>query len=335
MAHGSTKAVYAAITANSIVMVAKFIGFALTGSGALLSEAIHSLADVSNQSLLALGIKQSEKAPDEDHPYGYGRAQYVWALISAVGIFFLGCGFTLYHGVEGVLHPPTELAGTGLAVGILLFSLVIESASGWVAVKAVLTGAKEADMPFRTYLRSGPDPMGVAVLLEDGAAVLGVLLALAALGMTAATGDPVWDGWGSISIALLLGLVAVFLIQKNKDFLMGSGMRTDDKAKVLSVLRENPLVESFHDTKGVVMDAEGTRFKVEVDFDGRVLADLWLHGKDLTEIRAGITDDASLHAFLQRYTEDAVTLLGTQIDEIEGQIKEAVPSIRHVDIEAD
>jgi len=335
VAHGSTKAVYAAIIANSTVMVAKFIGFALTGSGALLSEGIHSLADVSNQSLLALGIKQSQKAPDEEHPYGYGRAQYVWALISAVGIFFLGCGFTLYHGIEGVLHPPEAFVGTGMAVGILIFSLVVESASGWVALKAVMTGAKEADMSFSDYLRAGPDPMGVAVLLEDAAALLGVLLALAAVGMTAATGNPVWDGYGSISIALLLGAVATFLIQKNKGFLLGSGMRPEDKAKVLSVLRESPLVEGFHDTKAVVMDADGTRFKVEVDFNGRVLAKLWLADQDLGQIREDITDDAGLQAFLEDYTEDAVTLLGAQIDEIEARIKGQVPSIRHVDIEAD
>ena len=114
--------VLAAMAANLVIMVAKFVAFGITGSGAMLSEAIHTLADVLNQILLMVGIVRSEKPADGDYRYGYGQERFVWALISAVGIFFLGCGVTLYHGISSLMHPH-EVSGLGWAVGVLLFSL--------------------------------------------------------------------------------------------------------------------------------------------------------------------------------------------------------------------
>ena len=163
MATGSAKAVYAAIGANSVITVTKLTAFAFTGSGTMFSEGIHSLADVINQTLLALGIKKAQKAPDADHPYGYGRDAFVWSLISAVGIFFLGCGFTLYHGVHSLLHPDSvAITDIQIAVGVLIFSFVLEAWTLWVAYKAVKESADDLNMSFGQYLKEGPDPMAVA-----------------------------------------------------------------------------------------------------------------------------------------------------------------------------
>ena len=117
---------YSAIFANGVLTVVKFGAFAVSGSAALLSEGIHSLADCSNQSLLALGLKKSERPADEGHPYGYSSELFIWALISAVGIFFLGCGLSVYHGVQAMMHPH-PLENSTLSIGVLLFSAAVEA----------------------------------------------------------------------------------------------------------------------------------------------------------------------------------------------------------------
>ena len=216
MASGSAKAVYTAIGVNSFITVTKLTTFFMTGSGVLLSEGIHSFADVLNQSLLALGIQKAKKEPDADHPYGYGRDSFVWAMISAVGIFFLGCGFTLYHGIHSLMHPELpDASEIPWVTGVLIFSFILEGYTLWVAYKAVREAAKESQMSFKEYLKVGPDPMAVAVLLEDAAAVFGVMIALFSIGMMQISQNAVWDAIGSITISLLLGAVAIFLMVKN------------------------------------------------------------------------------------------------------------------------
>ena len=125
MAGGSKTTVAAAIVGNGLVMVAKFVAFLFTGSGAMLSEAIHTLADLLNQILLMVGILRSDRLPTELYQYGFKSERYVWALISAVGIFFLGCGVTVYHGIRSLMHPH-ELEGLTWAIGVLIISLLID-----------------------------------------------------------------------------------------------------------------------------------------------------------------------------------------------------------------
>jgi len=335
MASGSAKAVYTAIVANSVITVAKFTAFGFTGSGAMLSEGIHSTADVMNQLLLALGIHKAKKNPDEDHPYGYGRDAFVWAMISAVGIFFLGCGVTLYHGVSGLMHPHS-VTGVSIAIGVLIFSFVVESYTLWIAVVAVRSSAKDANMTFQAYMKDGSDPMAVAVLLEDAAAVIGVLIALAAIGLMWITGNPIFDSIGSIIIGLLLGCVAVFLVVKNRSALIGRTINPAARDKVLNVLASDPVVEGVHDVKATVMSTDTFRFKAEVDFDGAEVARRWLADQDLERILAEVSGSSNdLHRFLVGYGEHIIEALGDEIDRIEGKIRATVPQAKHVDLEAD
>ncbi|MEN8165409.1 MAG: cation diffusion facilitator family transporter, partial [Acidobacteriota bacterium] len=213
MAHGSFRAVMAAIVGNSTVTVAKMVAFFITGSAAMLSEALHSMADTLNQILLMIGIRRSSRAADPRFPFGYGAERAVWALMSAVGIFFLGCGVTVYHGIQSLLHPH-ELEGLGWAVGVLVVSFVIEFAVLVLAVRTVRHDAK--GKPFFAYLRHEADPTAVAVVLEDSAACLGVVIALVGIFASHWTGNSLWDAVASILIGLLLGMIATWLVARTR-----------------------------------------------------------------------------------------------------------------------
>ena len=337
MAGNSAKAVYAAIGANSVITVTKLTAFAFTGSGAMLSEGIHSFADVCNQTLLALGIKKAKKEASADHPYGYGRDSFIWALISAVGIFFLGCGFTLYHGVHSLLHPEdVKIVAIEIAGGVLLFSFLLESWTLWVAYKAVKESADASSMAFGQYLKEGPDPMAVAVLLEDAAAVFGVIVASTCIGLFVLTGNPIWDAIGSILIAILLGFVAIFLVVRNRKALLGQAVNEGVQQEIIDVLKADPAVESVHDVKATIMGADSLRFTAEIDFDGNTIAERWLEKQDLTQLHKEIANDEDrFHNFLREYGEHICNALGEEVDRIEEKIKAAVPTAKHVDLEAE
>jgi zinc transporter 9 len=337
MSSGSTKAVYAAIGANSVIMITKLGAFSVTGSGAMLSEGIHSFADVLNQSLLAMGIKKAQKTATKDHPYGFGQDSFVWALISAVGIFFLGCGITLYHGVHSLLHPEgVNLQNIEIAGGVLLFSLLLESWTLWIAYKEVQRAADEAEISFGEYVRKGPDPMAVAVLLEDAAAVAGVILAAICIGLYVLTGNPVWDAVGSLIIAVLLGTVAIFLVIKNRESLLSQAVTPQQQQQVLDILLADPAVESIQDVKATVLGADSFRFKAEIDFDGTAIAAHWLAQQDLEDLFVKASaDQESFRAFLLQYGEHICTALGNEIDRIESKIHATVPKAKHVDLEVE
>jgi solute carrier family 30 (zinc transporter), member 9 len=332
MLTGSSLAVYSALIGNTLVMTGKFIAFFATGSSAMLSEAIHSLADVSNQALLALGIARSRKLPDRDHPYGYARERYIWALISAVGIFFLGCGLTLYHGVHTMLNP-RPIQDYDIAFITLLFSFIVEGSTLAIAVKAIRQVAHKEKQTFMQHLREGSDPMGVAVVLEDSAAVLGVVIASLGLFLTHLTQNSFWDSLATILIAILLGFVAIFLTVRTKGLLIGMAIPLAERTKILKILKSDPIVEKVYDVKTAIIGANNHRFKAEVEFDGEKIARKYLQSLDVSAIAEKITTDEELEKFLIRYGDHIIGVLGDEIDRLEAKIKEQIPSIRHIDIE--
>ncbi len=319
-----------AIGGNLVVMVAKFVAFGVTGSGAMLSEGIHSLADVLNQTLLLVGIVRSERPADEEYRYGYGQERFVWALISAVGIFFLGCGVTVYHGVSSLLHPH-PVTGLGWAVGVLLLALVLEGFVLVVAWNGLRKAAGEA--PFWEYLRTRADPSAVAVLLEDFAACLGVLIALACLGLAEWTGLLWWDAVGSILIGLLLGLVAVWLIARNRELLVGRGLPSAERARVQSVAASRGSVARVVRIKSRTVGTERYDVLLELDFDGAVIARK-MSGR-LEAAWEEISDLATFVGFAEQFADDVIDALGDEIDSVEAEIRAAVPEAEHIDIEPD
>lgn len=328
MATGSKSSVIAAVAGNSLVMVAKFVAFSMTGSGALFSEAIHTLADVLNQILLLVGIVRSEKVADDFYQYGYGKERFVWALVSAVGIFFLGCGVTLYHGISGLVTPHV-VHDYSWAIAVLLFALVVEGAVLILAFRQLKVASEGA--PFLNFLREEADPAAVAVLLEDSAAVLGVLIALLAILLTELTGEAYWDSLGSIAIAMLLGAIAVWLVKRNRQLLVGKAVPAATEAEIRKVLMKRKSVDKIVEFKGRVIDTDTYDVLIEVDFDGEEFADM-LEDKLRAEW-ASIEEWEHFRAFAVRYADDVLDLVGEQVDEIEDEIRSVVPRVKHIDVE--
>lgn len=329
-ASGSKTAVMTAIGGNFMVMVAKFTAFVFTGSGAMLSEGIHTFADLLNQILLMVGIVRSDRQPDDVAEYGYRAERYVWALISAVGIFFLGCGVTIYHGISSLMHPH-ELDHIWWAVGVLIFSFALEAWVLAVAVKAVLREA--ADKPFFKYLRHEADPATAAVVLEDFAACLGILIALGAIVLALLTENPIWDALGSIFIGVLLGLIAIWLIARNSKLLIGVSVPLAIRDQVLSIIKQNPAVEEVVDLKTRILDTQTFRIKADVRFDGEALANKL--ESQLDDAYAGIRNIHDFRKFAREYADDVVELLAGEIDAIEKRIRQEIPEAKHLDLEAE
>lgn len=311
-------------------MCSKFVAFAATSSGTMLSEGIHSLADVLNQCLLFLGIVLARRQPDADHPYGFYNDRFIWAMISAVGIFFLGSGVTAYHGVRGLFHP-RELERYGWAYAVLTLSFVLEGVVFLIALRTMLRQA--AGRPLGRYLREQADPNTIAVLLEDGVAVTGVVLAMGAISLVNVTGAPVWDAIGTLIIAALLGCVAVILIALNRRLLIDTAVPLPVREKVLKVLHEAPSVEGVYDFKSRMLSVDRYSVKAEIEFEGRAIA------KRLrVKIRAAYPKIQSFEQFQQfceQFADDVIEALGDEIDDLEARIRSQVPGVKHVDIETD
>ncbi|MBW1878808.1 MAG: cation diffusion facilitator family transporter, partial [Deltaproteobacteria bacterium] len=328
---GSKLAVYAAIIGNSLVMVAKFIGFGLTGSAVMFSEAVHSFADVGNQVLLAIGLRKSHRPADTEHPFGYGPDAFVWSLMSAVGIFFLGCGVTLAHGLHTLWKGADHgIEASNIGIAILVFALVVESATLVLAVRAVWNESRQRGIGFVENIRTTDDPFGIAVLLEDSAAVLGVLLALAALVLTQVTHNHYWDAYGTIAIGLLLGVVALFLISRNRGLLLGRAIRPEDREALTTLLENDPAIERVALQRAVVAGVHDYRISAEIDFDGAWIAGQYLEGRDIQALVKGLDSDEAFRDFLKEYGEAVLTQTGKEVDRIEAKIREEIPHAHNI-----
>ena len=330
----STRAVTIALFVDFVIGAAKLVAFLLTGSTAIMAELLHSVADLTNQSLLLVGIARSQRKPDSDYPYGFGRSRYIWALLSAAGVLFLGGGVSVFRGAEQV-WAPESLEHLGLGFIILLVSLVAESISlafGWSAVRR---SARRAGQSVWQYMRTGPDPMGVAVVLEDTSAVVGVLIAMTGLGLAKLTGNPAWDGAASVAIGLLLGASAIFLINRNRRHLLGASPPSESVDRMMAVLEESPLVARIQDVKVSQLGADSVRFKAEVTFDGRELARRLLAERDLDASWANLDGPQALERLLVEFGGQVTDAIGDEIDRLEAELTEAAPEARHVDLEPD
>ena len=332
MANPNSKfAIISALVCNAMVAVAKFVAFAFTGSGAMLSEAIHSVADTLNQALLLTGVVLSTREADEDYAYGYGAEKSVWALMSAVGIFFLGCGVTVYHGIVSLVEHHQPAADLTWAIGVLILSLVFEGAVLLIAARQIKLAA--GDQPFFTYLNKESDPSVAAVLLEDAAACVGIIIALVAIVLTQITGRSHWDALGFILVGLLLGAVAVWLVIRNRTLLVGPSVPAQIRRQVLRILEDNPAVEEVVDLRTRIIDTETYRIMAELRFDGAVLAEKL--SSELAQHYERIADYADFRRFAIEYADEVIELLGKEIDAIEKRIRAQVPKARYLDLEAE
>jgi cation diffusion facilitator family transporter len=227
------KAVIAALGANLGIAVLKFVAFAITGSASMLAEGVHSVVDSGNQGLLLLGGRRARQDADEAHQFGYGSVRYVYAFLVALVIFTAGGLFALYEGIEKVRHPH-HLDSAIVAIVVLLGAIVLEGLSLRTAVGEAAPHKGSAS--WVQFIRNAKIPELPVVLLEDSAALVGLVLALLGVGLTMITGDPIWDGLGTVAIGVLLISVAVILVVETRSLLVGESATPQTQRTVEAAL---------------------------------------------------------------------------------------------------
>jgi len=241
-ASGGNRAIVAALLANLGIAVTKFIAFAFSGSSSMLAEGVHSLADTSNQGLLLLGGRQSRKKADENHPFGFGRERYVYAFVVSIILFSIGGVFSLYEGYEK-LHDPHPLENAWLPIVVLLIAIVLESFSFRTAIKE--SNHVRGKQSWVEFVRRAKAPELPVVLLEDFAALIGLVLALLGVGLTIITDNPVFDAIGTLCIGVLLVLVAIVLGIETKSLLVGEGATPGDTNAIRDAINASDKVEAL------------------------------------------------------------------------------------------
>jgi cation diffusion facilitator family transporter len=239
---GGTKAILAALAANLGIALAKFIAFLVTGASSMLAEAIHSAADSGNQGLLLLGGRTSKRKATPDHPFGFGRDRYLYGFLVAVVLFSVGGLFAVYEGVHKVLHAE-ELQSPGWAIGVLVVAIGLESFSLRTAVKET-NAVRAPGESYWAFIRHARAPELPVVLLEDTAALAGLVLALLGVGLSAVTGNGIYDGLGTVAIGLLLIVVAWILAVETKSLLIGESATPEMQRRIVAAIEEGDEVQS-------------------------------------------------------------------------------------------
>jgi cation diffusion facilitator family transporter len=297
-AEGGSKAIAAALAANLGIALAKFVAFAFPGSASMMAEGVHSIADSGNQGLLILGRSRSRRAETSKHPFGYGRERFFYAFIVAVVLFTVGALFSLYEGWHKISHPH-DIEEPIWAFGVLGLGILLEGYSFRTAIKeSNLTRGKQN---WVTYIRRARAPELPVVILEDFAALIGLVVALICVGLAVITGNGVWDGVGSVVIGLLLAFVAIVLAVETKSMLIGESAVGEIEKKIVAELES-------------------------VDEIDRVIHLRTLHiGPEelLVAVKIAVTSD------------DTAAEVARGIDAAESRIRQAVPMARHIYIEPD
>ena len=239
---GSTRAILAALGANTGIAITKFIAAGISGSASMFAEGIHSVADTGNQVLLLLGGKRAKRKATPTHPFGYGRSRYIYAFMVSIVLFSVGGMFSILEGVEKLTHPH-ELTDAWIPLTVLGIAIVLESFSLRTALKA----AKEerGRTSLYKFIRHAKSPELPVVILEDIAALLGLIFAFGGVGLTVLTHDAAWDAIGTLAIGALLIVVAIVLGIETSSLLVGEGATANDTEKIAKALRQSEGVEDI------------------------------------------------------------------------------------------
>lgn len=237
---GGTKAVLAALLANTGIAISKFVAFAITGSTSMLSEAIHSVADSLNQVLLLVGGKRSKRVADDKYQFGYGRVRYVYGFIVAIVLFMVGGIYSVYEGWHKWSHPE-PVTDYWVAIGVLTIAILLETFSFRTAI--IETNKVRGNRSFAKFVKDARQPELPVILLEDFGALIGLVFALVGVGAAVITGDGRWDGMGAMAIGLLLIVIAIILVREMSAMLVGEGALPEEYDAVQAALESAPLVE--------------------------------------------------------------------------------------------
>jgi zinc transporter 9 len=340
-------AVNVAVGVNSFIFVAKVATWWTTSSGALLAEALHSAADIINQLLLRTGVQQSRRPATRQHPYGFHKEKYVYALVSAVGVFCIGAGASVVHGIQDLLDPPT-LEHMGYSLAVLGVSSIAEMYSLRVALRALRVGAAEDGSSVWRYMMASNDPTTSAVLAEDAGAVAGLGIAGIASYLTWVTGDPLYDAMGSIGVGCLMAGIAVMLIRNNKRFLIGQAMDRVKHAAIVEHLKADPMVFCVIDPMSEEIGDGVYRFKADIQWSGDRVVSKYLAalGPDslYRQVRDSVAEGAAaegdalrdaMDAAMHEFGRGVIRTVGEEIDRIEAELQKLYPGLAYVDLETD
>jgi cation diffusion facilitator family transporter len=266
---GSRRAVVAALLANLGIATAKFVAFALTGATALLAEAIHSVADSGNEALLGIGGLRAQRAPTSQHPFGFGRERYFFAFVVALVLFSLGSLFAIYEGVDKLVHG-ASVGSPEVGFAVLGVAFVLESLSLRTAVRSARDVRR--DRSWWRFIRTEKAPELPVVILEDFAAIVGLLLAAGGLGLTVITGSSAYDAAASVAIGLLLGVVATLLGVEMKSLLIGEAASPEDQAAITAAILNSPDVEHLIHLRTEHLGPEDLLVAAKIDLTPRAEA---------------------------------------------------------------
>ena len=288
----------AALAANLGIAVTKLIAWAFSGSSSMLAEGVHSLADSGNQLLLLLGGRKALRDADKEHPFGYGRERYVYAFVVSIILFSIGGVFSLYEGINKLQNPhPLETAW--LPIVVLLVAMGLESFSLRTAVRE--SNLVRGEETWVQFVRHSKSPELPVVLLEDVAALAGLVFAFLGVGMTIITGDPIWDAIGTLFIGVLLVLVAIVLGIETKSLLVGEGAGRKDASKIERAILTGPETRRIIHLKTLYLGPDELLVAAKIGFDAETR---------FSDVAAGI-------------------------NAVEARIREAVPIARTIYIEPD
>jgi len=353
MAHGSKKAVVTAIVANAVVTVLKFLTAFAGGSPSMMNEAVHSLMDTLNQGFLFRGLTEAERPADQHYAFGHVQKKYLWNLWSAIGLFSIGAGLGLahawhaWHNLNAANEPAlVEVFGLffdplGLALIVLGIAFLIEGYSFTVALKEFILAMRRDGVsnPF-SYLLKSKDPTLMAVVLEDSVAMLGLAFAITGIGLTAFTGNVLWDIGFSALIAVMLGGIAFYLGMVNMRFLADMRDQSAESAFV-QVVKEHAEVEQFHDLRSIILDENNTVLVAEIELREeaivpglralidqqveKMMSQIPSHRQALPEVKNYLDARAAVQSTLAR-TEQI-------IGELETSLQKIAPQVAHITIE--
>lgn len=265
----SLTTIFYALGANFAIFVSKLVAALLTGSGSMLAEAVHSLADCANQGLLLIGMRNAKRAASPEHPLGFGKAIYFWSFLVALLLFSVGGTFSFYEGLHKLEHPE-PLRWPWVAVGVLAFGLIAESVSMWGCLREVNKARGEENLWH--WVRHSRQSELIVVFGEDLAALVGLAIALIAVVSTMLTGNPVYDAWGSIAIGALLGVIAVFLARQVSKLLVGKSAEANVREAIGEFVRSQPDVEQVFNQITLQLGPDimvATKAKMRGELSGR------------------------------------------------------------------
>lgn len=314
-----------------VYSLAKLGAWLSSGSSAMLSEFIHSVVDCGNQSLLIIGLNSSRNVADRTHQYGYGKSIYFWALVSALGTFFLGAGVSMTNAVGDLMEPSLHVISLEVW-SVLALSFLID---GYVLTQtlAEVSEGKPKGVSYWKHAMNIRDPATLAVLLEDGAACLGIVIAIAGITASHISGNPIYDGIAGVGISALLGAMGITLVRVNHRFLLGQAVSREILDNIGDILLTRRSIDNIRSVQSQWTGPETFSYKAEVDFDGTYLAAklMPVYQQEFLQIQNSM--DEELQVLLSLYAEDVMRTVEREVRHVEAQIRLKYPGAEFIELE--